>query len=94
MKIDSSGKPEKIGLAFGKQAAQRKMIKTAIKYALSFKDQELIITHVGCLAAAQQVQKLLQSKFPKKTIYVIETTPILATHSGPGTLSVSVVGKN
>ncbi|OGT31465.1 MAG: hypothetical protein A3E87_03820 [Gammaproteobacteria bacterium RIFCSPHIGHO2_12_FULL_35_23] len=94
MKIASSGKPEKIGMSFGKNATQRKMIKAAIKYAKSFKDQELIITHVDCLETAQTTQKLLQSKFPQKNIYIVETTPILATHSGPGTLSISVLGKN
>jgi DegV family protein with EDD domain len=94
MKIDSSGKINKLGVGFGKKLARKKMIKAAINYAKTFRDCEMIVTHVGALDAAKAAVKQLKKKFPNKEIFIAETTPIIATHAGPGTISVSVLGKN
>ncbi len=93
IKLDSSGKVEKIGMGFGQHNTQKKMLKKAIRYAQSFKDQELLIAHADALGAAKRLHRQLRKRFPDKTIHIVEITPILATHSGPGALCISVLGK-
>lgn len=93
LKLDSSGKIEKISMAFGKHNAHKKLLKSATKFGQSFKDQELTISHANCLGAAKRLHRQLAKKFPGKTIHIVEITPILAAHAGPGALCISVLGK-
>lgn len=94
LRLDKEGKPEKMGLAFGRNHSRKRIVNAALKCAKRYKFVEMIVSHADALADAQKIAAMLKKKFPYNTIEVVETTPLLAAHTGPGTIAVSVLGKD
>lgn len=94
LKMDHTGNLQKAGFTFGKLSNRKKVIKLTYQTAKQYKDFEIIIAHADALNDAEYISAELRKKFPHKEISIVETTPILATHAGPGTIAVSVLGKN
>ncbi len=93
LKIDPTGVPHKTGFTFGKASNRRKMLKQACQYAANFNRCELMVCHAAAEEEAQSVKETLQKKFPHQDIHIVELSPLIAAHGGPGTLAVAVLWK-
>jgi len=94
IKIDSEGRANKDGIGFGQAMNRKKIIKLICKCAAAYKDPRFSITHADAPENANKYAKAIREKFPNAVIHVLHGSPSLATHSGPSTLSISVLGLN
>ncbi|HWR23242.1 MAG TPA: DegV family protein [Feifaniaceae bacterium] len=92
LSIDREGKvitPEKIK---GRRGAIRRLyeilcekIDSAYKY--------VHITQVECMEEAKALAKSIQERFPELFVRIYTVGAVIGTHGGPGTISLSFVGK-
>jgi len=94
LKIDHHGKAGKAGVSFGKKLNRNKIVKLAIKDAKRFNSAEFIVSHVDAEKEAQAAVNKIKKSYPYNEIFIVETTPVLAAHAGPGTVAISVLGRN
>ncbi len=92
IKVDSDGRANKAGIGFGQAMNRNKIVKLVCKKAETYKDPRFSITHADAPENANKYANAIRKKFPNATIHVLYGAPSLATHSGPGTLSISVLG--
>jgi DegV family protein with EDD domain len=57
-------------------------------------NQTILISHANCLDNAKKLKKLASEKFNVKNIIINDLNPIIGTHIGPGSLTISFLGKN
>ncbi len=92
LSIDREGKvitPEKIK---GRRGAIRRMYELLCeKIDLAYK--YVHITQVECLEEAKGLAKSIQERFPELLVRIYTVGAVIGTHGGPGTLSLSFMGK-
>ena len=77
----------------GRTRSRAKAIDYLYDFAMSFSHIEgLAVEDAACPKDAELLVERLRSKFPKEPIYQSKTTPVIGTHTGPGLLSVAVLG--
>lgn len=89
--VNNTGKAEKCSVGFSFKGTLYLMLKKAIKAAKECRGTpQFMVTHADRLATAQDIAKKLKKVFPQSEIIIQETTPVLASHSGPGAVAISV----
>jgi len=84
----------KDGVVFpaGRERSRAKAIDHLYNFAMSYSHiEEMAIEDAACPDDAETLAERLSSKFPKERIYRSKTTPVIGTHTGPGSLLVSVL---
>lgn len=56
-------------------------------------DYKVFISHGDCLADANGLADIIESKYGKKVDLITNVGPVIGAHSGPGTLALFFVGK-
>lgn len=56
-------------------------------------DYEVFISHGDCIADAQQLADIIETKYGKKTTLISDVGPVIGAHSGPGTLALFFIGR-
>jgi len=89
--IGSDGKAASAGMAFGHRAAIRKMMKLAFAAAGSGDRQRFGVVHGDALDQAEAVAREIRDRFPSSDVIILECSPVLGAHGGPGALGVAVL---
>ncbi len=77
----------------GKTRSRSKALDYLYNFAMSFSHiDEMAIEEATTPDEAEVLAERLSPKFPKERIYRSKASPVIATHTGPGILIVSVLG--
>ncbi len=87
--IGQDGKAARAGLCVGFAAALRGIAKRAARFA-GDRSVRLMITHASAVGAAEYLAERLCSRFGTADIPIVDLTPVLACHAGPGAVAVAV----
>lgn len=92
LSIDREGKvitPEKIK---GRRGAIKRLYEILCE-KIDLAHKYVHITQVECLEEAKGLAKSIQERFPELLVRIYTVGAVIGTHGGPGTLSLSFVGK-
>ncbi len=81
------------GKARGRKAAIEHLINAVKEKAVNVKDQTIFIVHGDCKEDAKFISAAIKSEMGVKDIVINCLDPVIASHSGPGTLAVFFMGK-
>lgn len=90
--VDEDGRASTHGVALGRRGNRKKTLKLALDYAKTVKNPRFIIAHVGADKAATKYAEVIKHEIGIEDIPVVAASPLLITHSGPGTIAISVFG--
>jgi uncharacterized protein len=89
--FDETGKIVKAGIAFTSFLNRRKMLEMACTYADTLKNPQWSVNHVANYRLAKRIARKLKRRYHLlEEPMIVQTPPVLATHVGPGTVSVAV----
>ncbi len=87
------GKLYVTGKARGRRAAVEYLIKSVGEKAVNVREQDIFIVHGDCEEEAKYIADEVKKRYkPRSTLYNY-VDPVIAAHSGPGTLSVFFMGE-
>ena len=89
--IGPDGKAASAGMAFGYRAAVRKMMKRLFSAAGGGVGQRFGVVHGDALEQAETVAREIRARFPSSDVIILECSPVLGAHGGPGALGVAVL---
>jgi DegV family protein with EDD domain len=76
-----------------RERSRAKAIDYLYSFATSFGNVEgLAVEYATDLDEADKLVRRLHSKYPRVSIYLTRTSPVIGTHTGPGLIVVSVLG--
>jgi len=84
-----SGVVEPAGRARSRTKAIERLYDFAVNYSRA---EEIAVEDAACPDDAETLVERLSSKFPQEHIYRVRMTPVIGTHTGPGLLSVAILG--
>lgn len=91
MHFNKAGKIVKIAITFGRILSRRKIFNLVSEKASKMQQPEFCISHIQADKDATKLAKKLQTKFDLDELPpLVEITPVVTTHVGPGTISVAV----
>lgn len=93
MHVANDGKLYVTGKARGRKAALEHVINSLQEKGENIKDQIIFITHGDCLDEAEFVAKAVKTKYGVKKVIINSLDPVIASHSGPGTIAIFFMGK-
>ena len=86
------GKLYVTGKTRGRKASLDFLIDSLEKQGWDMKGQDVFIVHGDCEQDAIYVKKAIQKRYPVKSVMYHYLNPVIAAHSGPGTLAVFFLG--
>ena len=89
--IGADGKAASAGMAFGYRAAVRKMMKRLFAAARPGEGNRFGVVHGNALPEAESLARKIRERFPSSDVMILECSPVLGAHGGPGALGVAVL---
>ncbi len=93
MHTANDGKLYVTGKARGRKAAIEHLINSVGEKGEKLKEQIIFITHGDCYEDAKFIAAAVKTRFEVKDVVVNCLDPVIASHSGPGTLAIFFIGK-
>lgn len=91
--VDEKGKLVSIGKVRGRKASIRRVFEM-FKEGNQIDDEDPIyICHSNCYEEALELEKMVKEEKPNNRTYINDIGPIIATHSGAGTIAIFYKGK-
>lgn len=90
--VDNDGKLISVDKARGRKASIRALVERAGQLGVNLQEQTIFICHGDCEEDANYLADQMRSRFGIKEIIINPIGPVIASHSGPGTLSVFFFG--
>ena len=87
------GKLYVTGKTRGRKASLDFLIDSLGKQGLDMRGQDIFIVHGDCEEDAIYVKEAIRRRYPVKSVMYHYLNPVIAAHSGPGTLAVFFLGK-
>lgn len=87
--LDEAGKATKAGVRLGFASCLRGLVSKAKAFA-GDSPVKLMVAHANAIGAAQYVAERLCSAFGVDDIPVVNLSPVLAAHTGPGSVGIAV----
>ncbi len=81
------------GKARGRKAAVEHLINSLEEKGDNIKDQTVFIVHGDCKEDAKFIAAAVKTKYGVKDVVINCLDPVIASHSGPGTLAIFFMGK-
>ena len=94
MHMANDGKLYVTGKARGRKAAIEHLINSVAEKAVDIENQTVFVVHGDCKEDAKFVAAAVKSKYNVKDVVINCLYPVIASHSGPGTLAVFFMGKD
>ena len=94
MHMANDGKLYVTGKARGRKAAIEHLINSVAEKAVDIENQTVFVVHGDCKEDAKFVAAAVKSKYNVKDVVINCLDPVIASHSGPGTLAVFFMGKD
>lgn len=87
--LDESGKAAKAGVALGFASCLRGLVRKAKAFA-GDSPVKLMVAHANAIGAAEYVAERLCMAFGVDEIPIVNLSPVLAAHTGPGSVGIAV----
>jgi DegV family protein with EDD domain len=87
--LDEAGKAAKAGITLGFGACLRGLVKKAKAFAGEARVR-LMVAHANAIGAAEYVAEALARAFSVEDIPIVNLSPVLAAHTGPGSVGIAV----
>jgi len=87
---DQQGIYTTISKARGRKVSLLRCMETALQCLEGSTQVAISIAHGNALADAQNIQKLIQARYPETTIHIGPVSPALGVHTGPGLIGIAV----
>ncbi|MCS7183288.1 MAG: DegV family EDD domain-containing protein [Thermoanaerobaculum sp.] len=87
--LDEHGKAAKAGVRLGFASCLRGLVQKAVRFAQG-SPVRLMVAHANAIGAAQYVADRLCQAFGVEDIPVVNLSPVLAAHTGPGSVGIAV----
>ncbi len=87
------GKLYVTGKARGRAATLEHLIQSVGEKGIDVENQDVFIVHGDCEAEAQKIACEVKKRYNVKNIVCNLLDPVIAAHSGPGTLAIFFMGK-
>ncbi|MFT5873671.1 MAG: DegV family protein with EDD domain [Clostridium sp.] len=92
--MDNNGKLTVVKKIRGAKKSVRTLLKEFKDRAINPEQQDIFISHGDCLEDAEHLKKLIMSVVKVKNVTINYVGPIIGTHTGPGMLCVTFIGKD
>ncbi len=89
--IGRDGKAHEAAKAFGHVSAVQKMMALLFEAAGNGGGQRFGVVHADALEAAERLAREIRSRYPSSDVLILECSPVLGAHGGPGALGVAVL---
>jgi DegV family protein with EDD domain len=89
--IGPDGKAHPAGKALGRASATRKMMNMLFEAAGEGGGQKFAVTHADASEEADALAREIRSRYPSSDVMILECSPVLGAHAGPGALGVAVL---
>ncbi len=90
--VDNEGRLVPISKVRGRNQALEGIVSKMKETIENPKDQIIFISHGDCLEDAEYTAKLIKSKLGVKKVVCEYVSPVVGSHSGPGTIAVFFLG--
>jgi DegV family protein with EDD domain len=91
--FDRDGYVVLTGKAIGRENAEKKLLRMAVKQARAYKKIKLIVAHADAYDRAKVLAAQLAGTFNiNEQIPIVEAAPVLGVHAGPGTVGFAFTG--
>ncbi len=87
--LDDAGKAAKAGVTFGFASCLRGLVRKAKAFA-GDSPVRLMVAHANAIGAAEYVAERLYEAFGISDIPIVNLSPVLAAHTGPGSVGIAV----
>lgn len=88
MYVSDEGKLTPLSKVRGRKASMAEMVKMTQKYIVKPEEQTIYITHGDCEEEANELRAMVEAAVSCKNVVVHQLSPVIAIHSGPGTLAI------
>lgn len=78
----------------GRKPALKALVDKYGELATDTANNTIFISQADCMEDAQYVERLLSERYGIKVEHITDISPIIGSHSGPGTLALFFVAKN
>lgn len=92
--INNDGKLVPVKKVRGRKKAIRELLEDLKKGILNPEEQTVFISHGDCIEDAEHLKKLIISEVNITDVIINYLGPIIGTHTGPGLLCVTFIGRN
>lgn len=90
--VADDGKLYVTGKVRGRAATIEEMLKGIEEKAIDIEKQDVFIVHGDCIGDAEALASKVKERFKVKNIIINMLDPVIAAHSGPGTLAIFFMG--
>ena len=90
--LDSSGKVEALTKTFGGKAALEKTVKLVCKEAMGKRNLKFAVAHANDLEKASWLSERIKREFEVQDVMIVNVSPALGAHAGPGAAGVAFLG--
>ena len=87
------GKLYVTGKVRGRNATLEHLINSVGEKGIDVENQDIFIVHGDCEDEAQKIADEVKKRYNVKNIVINMLDPVIAAHSGPGTLAIFFIGK-
>lgn len=87
--LDGAGKAAKAGVTLGFASCLRGLVRKAKQYA-GTSPVKLMVAHANAIGAAEYVAERLCKVFGVEDIPIVNLSPVLAAHTGPGSVGIAI----
>lgn len=94
MHVNDKGMLVEIGKARGKKKTLDTLVEHMLEYAEKPEQQTVFISHGDCEEDAQYLAEQVREKTGASDIYICPLDPVIAAHSGPGTVALFYYGEH
>jgi len=89
--IGPDGKARPAGMGLGYRRAVRKMMRHLFEAAGPGDRHRFGVVHGDALAEAEMLAREIRARYPSSDVMILECSPVLGAHGGPGALGVAVL---
>lgn len=93
MHVDNEGRLVKTGAVRGRRASLVALFERMKENALDTGEKLVYICHGDCLEDARALADMIEKEYPDSLVMIDYVGPVIASHSGPGTLGLFYLGK-
>ena len=90
--LDAAGRARAGGAARGFPRACVRLVEKSLKAAAGVPAPVFAVAHADAAELAERIARELLARRPGAEEYVVEVTPVLAAHAGPGAVAVATLG--
>lgn len=92
--VANDGKLYVTGKVRGRAATIEEMLNGINQKEIDIREQDVFIVHGDCLGDAEKLANRIKERFGVNNITINMLDPVIAAHSGPGTLAVFFIGES